>query len=80
MAATTLDAATKRQVANVLNAAGNPDHGKADVIVKSLPKDRQKLINKTAKQVKAISDEIMARGKKALEDMSDEEWDALVNE
>lgn len=70
----------KQDVADILNAAANPDHGKPSVIVKSLPKERQALIQKTAKAVKAISDDVMARGKQRLLEMSEQEWDALVNE
>lgn len=75
-----LSADTTRTLTDILNTASNHDHSKADVIVKSLPKDRQKLIGKTAKAVKGISDDIMARGKKRLMDMSEDEWNTLVDE
>ncbi len=65
-------------VEDILKAAANPDHGKADVIVKSLPQEQQKLIGKTAKAVKSISDDVMARGHKALRELSDDEWNRLV--
>jgi hypothetical protein len=70
----------QRAIANTLKAAANPHHGKADVIVKSLPKERQRMIHKTMAGVKKISDAIMTRGKKGLLDMAQDEWDALVNE
>lgn len=70
----------KQHVGDILKAAANPDHGKPDVIVKSLPKDRQALINKTVKAVQVISDSVMARGKQRLLDISEDEWQRLVDE
>ena len=70
----------KKAVGDSLRAAAAPDHGKVDVIVKSLPMDRQKIIGKTARAMKSITDDVMARGKAKLLDMSQDEWDALINE
>ena len=70
----------KVALADIFKASANKDHGKADVIVKSLPVERQKLINKTARQMKAITDDVMARGKSKLLEMSDDEWDKLVDD
>jgi hypothetical protein len=70
----------QRAIEDTLRTASNPDHGKVDVIVKSLPEDRQKLIGKTARAMKSIGDDALARGKAKLLDMSQDEWDAIVNE
>lgn len=69
-----------RQVEETLKAAANPDSEKVDVIISTLDKSRQKMIAKTAKQVGAITDSVMRRGRAALEAMSDEEWEKLVDE
>ncbi len=75
-----VDDLIKQQVGDVLKAAANADHSKPDVIVRSLPEDRQKLIHKTARQMKTITDDVMTRGKQRLLDMSDDEWERIVNE
>lgn len=80
LANTSLDPKTKRAVGDVLATAANADHGKPAVIVKSLPADRQKLIVKTAKRMQTVTDDVMTRGKAKLLDISDDEWDAIVNE
>jgi len=74
-----LDRSAKNALRDILKAASNKGHSAPDVIVKSLPLERQKLINKTAREMKAITDDVMARGKQRLMDMSDDEWDRLVN-
>lgn len=75
-----IDGAAKRAIADTLQAAANPDHGKPAVIVRSLPKERQALIVKTARRMKSITDDVMDRGKARLFGLSDEEWDKLVSD
>jgi len=75
-----VDDLVKRQVGDVLKAASNPHAESPKVIVSTLPKDRRDIVIKTAKGVKSISNEVMARGKQRLLELSDEEWDRLVND
>lgn len=70
----------KQNVSDILKAAANPGHGKPGVIVRSLPKERQRMIEKTMKGVKEISDAVMTRGKQGLLNMSDDEWNNLVEQ
>lgn len=78
--ALSVDNASKRAIEDTLRAASNPDHGRVDVIVKSLPIDRQKIIGKTARAMQSITDDVIARGKKRLLAMSDAEWQKLIED
>jgi hypothetical protein len=75
-----VDDLIKKQVGDILKAASNPDHGKIDVVVKSLPKKRREMIGKTAREVQKVTKSITARGMAALDEMSDEEWERLLDE
>lgn len=72
--------ASKVALADILKAAANPHAEDITVIVNALDPARKKMVKKTAKDVSAITKDIMARGRAALEAMSDEEWDRLVDE
>lgn len=75
-----IPAASKRALGDILRAAANPNSEKIDVVVSSLEPARQKLVKKTARQVREITQDVTSRARKALEDMSDEEWQRLVDE
>jgi hypothetical protein len=70
----------KDSIGAVLRAAANPHAESIDVIIKTLDKPRRKMIDKTAKGLRELQAERMARGKARLEAMSDEEWQKLVDD
>lgn len=70
----------KREVEAVIKTASNPNAKRTIVVVKTLPEDRQKIIGKTARELKALTNERMADSKKRLMELSDDEWNELVNE
>lgn len=74
-----VDDLIKRQVADVLKAASNPDSERIDVVIRSLPKEQRKMIDKTAKGLNALNADVQARGKGRLDAMSEGEWERLVN-
>lgn len=71
--------ASKRVLGDILRAAANPNNERIDVIVKSLEPTRQKLVKKTARQVREVTRDVTSRGRAGLEEMSDEEWQKLVD-
>lgn len=70
--------ASKRQLASILVAASNPDGERIDVVVKTISPARQKMVAKTARQVRGITKETTRRGRAKLMALSDEEWEKLV--
>lgn len=75
-----ISGAATRKLAAILKAASNPDNDKIEVIVQTLEPERKALVTETAKQVRATTREVTARGKAALNAMSQEEWEQLVND
>ena len=75
-----ISASEKAVLADILKAAANPQSEDIHVIIASLPAERRQLIEVTVKELGAITAGVMARGRKALEDMSEDEWQALVDE
>jgi hypothetical protein len=76
----TIPKASKDAISAILRSAANPDHAKIDVVVKSVSPTRQKMISKTARQVRGITQGVTVRGKARLESMSDEEWQRLQDD
>ena len=70
----------KAQLKAMLKAAANPDNERVDVIIATMPKDEQANIAATAQAVTNISASIMTRGRNALNDMSEAEWNRLLDE
>jgi vacuolar-type H+-ATPase subunit H len=70
----------KDVLADILRAASNPDNERIDVVIKGLEPERRKIVDKTARQLRAITSEVTSRGRKALEDMTDDEWKQLVQD
>ena len=68
----------KTAIANTLKAASNPHAEDIDVVIKSLDKPRRKMIDKTAKGLRELNAEVMARGKGKIDGLSDDEWTSLI--
>lgn len=75
-----VDDLIKKQVGDVLKAASNPDSERIDVVIKTLPKEQRKMIDKTAKELNVLSAEVQARGKRKIDSLSDAEWQKLVDD
>jgi hypothetical protein len=69
----------KDSIGEVLRAAANPHAESIDVIIKTLDKPRRKMIEKTAKGLRELQAEVMAKGKEKIHGLSDDEWERLVN-
>lgn len=75
-----IDEASKRVLADSLRAASNPNNERIDVVMKTLEPIRRKMIEKTAKGLRSLNAETMARGKERLEAISDDEWQRLIDD
>ena len=67
----------RKAIGESLKAAANPNAERIDVVIKTLPKERKKLLSKTVKELRALNAEVMARGKARLEAISDDEWERM---
>lgn len=70
----------KRIVRQMLEAAANPNAERADVVIATLDDERRAGIEATMQAVSAVFNSVTARGRAALEAMSDDEWNALMDE
>lgn len=70
----------RRQLAAMLKAASNPDNEAPEVVMRTLPPDRQMDMQQTINAVALVNRDVTARGSAALLAMSDAEFDALVAE
>lgn len=75
-----ISAAGKRAVAASLKAATNPQAEAPHVVIATLEKDRRERIHAAQKQYAAVFNAPAKRGKAALQNMSDSEWNAMVEE
>lgn len=73
-----VDDLIKQQVGDVLRAASNPNAESIQVVMKTLEAPRRKMIEKTARGLRELNAEVMARGKATLEGLSDDEWTKLI--
>ncbi len=69
----------KRTIEASLRAAANPNGEKIDVIIAALPEARREQVEAAARKLNKQGKQVTKRGKQALQDMSDAEWDALIN-
>lgn len=72
--------AAKQQIADMLQAAANPDSEHPTVVMATLPGERKHNVQQTAQALKQVTSSVTRRGKQALIEMSDEEWQKLVDE
>lgn len=68
----------KRNVGDILKAAANPQSEDIRVVIQTLEAGRKALVEKTAKDLMKTNRERMARGRARIEEMSDDEWNELI--
>jgi len=65
----------------LMNRARKPNAAeKLSMAINTMPKDQRDILAESLSELDAITDKVAARGRAALEAMSDDEWDALVDE
>jgi len=69
----------KQAVAASLQEATNPDAEKTEVVIATLDQDEQDAINAAQADYRKTMGRMAARGRAALEAMSDEEWQKAVD-
>jgi gas vesicle protein len=75
-----LPEAAKRQMIAMLQAAANPHSESVQTVLKTLPKERRNQIQGMAEEMTRHTSGIVQRAGKALDAISDEEWNRLVDE
>ena len=70
----------KVQLRDMLRAAANPDNERIDVIIRTMSKAEQQDIAATTQAVSDFTASMVTRGGAKLMAMSDEEWNALLND
>jgi hypothetical protein len=70
----------KRQIAAMMNAAANPDAESPEVIMQTLSRERQANMRITARELDALSSGVASRGRAALFEMDEAEFDELVRQ
>lgn len=78
--ATHASTAGKRMIEQSLRAAANPDAERIDVVIAGLPEGRRESIEAAAKGIGKQQRGIAKRARAGLSDISDTEWERLVNE
>jgi hypothetical protein len=74
-----IDEDSKRVLRDILLASSNPDGERADVVIATLESERQTQIVSLIDQIGEQSSANIARGAAALQDLSEAEWERLVN-
>lgn len=75
-----LPPAAKQQLERMLLAAANPQNETVEVIIQTLPAHRRKRIQATAEGLHKNMQAVISRAKRSLMDMSNAEWERLVEE
>lgn len=70
----------REQIEAMLQAASDPLSQRPEVLIKTLPAERQENIAKIAQTYSTATKRIAKRGKAELEKISAREWDKLVEE
>jgi hypothetical protein len=70
----------RNTLADILKAAANPDSERIDVVIKTLPPERRRNVDRTAARVSKVTKGVTARARAGLQDMSEEAWNRLVDE
>lgn len=79
-AAPGISKAGKRLIRQMLTAAANPNAEAPEVVIETLPVERRTDIKQTITEVGAVMRGVSQRGERALLQMSDAEWERLVND
>ncbi|QPC83772.1 hypothetical protein G4Y79_05175 [Phototrophicus methaneseepsis] len=77
---TGLDATSKRALANAFTEMADSEAAATVQFLLRLPEDHQALIAAHAQNLQKLRGQTLSRASSELLTMSDEEWDALVNE
>lgn len=75
-----LSPAGKKMIAESIKAAANPGSENIDTVLLTLTPERQEVIKAAAGEITKHQSRITRRAAKGLSEISDSEWDALVNE
>jgi hypothetical protein len=73
-----VSASAKTALATILNAVNEPEGEGLAFALKHLEPERRALVDETAKVFRSISRGVARRGKKSLQEMSEDEWNELV--
>lgn len=72
--------AAKRQLMAMLLAAADPDAESLENVIAALPDERRAEVDAATGALKATFTDIEARGSAALLALSDDDWNALIDE
>lgn len=78
--ASALPVMAKQQLRAMLQAAANPNAERVDVVITTLPPERRAEVEQAAADVARTMHGAVTRGASGLMDMSDDEWQRLVDE
>lgn len=78
--ATALSPRARRQIVAMLEAASNPDAEAPDVVIQSLEPERRNNILETVNVLNRFTTDLTGRARGSLLGMSDDEFNALVDE
>lgn len=69
----------KQYIEAMLMAASNPDSEAPDVVMQTLPPERQSNMQTIAREYDALASRVNQRGSAALLSMDDDDWSALLD-
>lgn len=75
-----ISAKAKKQLASMLRSSSNEGAQNIDVVIASLERERQQEVAEAAKAVTAVTNVVLGRAASGLLQMSDNEWQRLVND
>jgi hypothetical protein len=78
--ASNISKAGKEHLAAILRTAANGDSENVEVIIATFDDERKRNVNETRQVMAQFTGGIVRRGKLALDNLSDAEWDRLVDE
>jgi N-acyl-L-homoserine lactone synthetase len=72
--------ATRDVLGDILRSAANPDAERVDVVISTLSQERQENVGKTMRKIGQFGKSITKRGAAGLMDISDDEFQRLIDE
>lgn len=75
-----LTAEARATIEAMLRAAANPNAERIDVVIANLEQERKANVEATTQTINRVTGSVTSRARRALLDMSEAEWTALVNE
>jgi hypothetical protein len=64
----------------ILRAASNPQSEDIRTVIKTLPQERRKNVERTVKAISRVTSSVMRRGKAGIMNLSDDEWEKLQSD